>query len=108
MITSTVLPIMKRMYVKLGGTASDVEAYTTVAPVVKKIFVLLGGDASVVADFTTIAPILDALVEIVEPGGGGGGISLDTVNIFIGDYHETATQTVTHGAIDKYNRTLVS
>lgn len=108
MITSTVLPIMKRMYVKLGGNSADVESYITVAPVVKKIFVLLGGEASVVEPYNTLAPILDKLVDIVEPGGGGGGISLDSVNIFIGDYHDTSTQTVNYGAINKYDRTLVS
>ena len=99
MLTATLLPIMKRMYVKLGGESSEVEAYTTIAPVLKKMFALLGGDISEVESFDTVAPIIDKMVDVVEPGGGGG-ISLDTVAVFIGDFHETSTQTVSYGAID--------
>lgn len=106
MITNTVFPIMKRMYVKLGGDAADLNSYITIVQVIKKIFVLLGGDVTDVKSYNTIAPILDKMVDIITPNSGGN--TLNTVNIFIGDYHDSETQTVDYGVINKYDRTLVS
>lgn len=48
-----------------------------------------------------------AAISGIKTGDGGGGVSLDSVVVFVGDYYADEL-TVDIGALDKYERTIVT
>lgn len=49
----------------------------------------------------------DAVARLIAGYGTGGGVSLDSVAVFVGDYYADEL-TVEIGALDKYDRTIVT
>lgn len=82
--------------------------YDTILPIIKNIYVKLGGNSSDVSNDKTIGEVLSKMVDLITPGGGGGGGStlpwtelaenINISNLQDGSYVATAEIALTYGS----------